>query len=314
MLGGDVLQLHEDVQRPPLRVADRCEGGPHPSWWPLAGDVVLELHHVDGPGADLLQRVRDLLGGVRDQLGVRPPDHVGLGPSYDAGERPVDPHEATGQRQRGHADRGLVEHLSEPLEVLAQHRRLMGLGPGVGGGLVSVSASTSSRRRCSRASNGRDFSQNSAAPSARARSVRPFSSKPLNITTRVSGETSRIRGSASRPSISGMDTSSSISVGWCSASQLDGSVSVGRLADDLQSAGDPQPGAHQHAHVGRVVDDDDRRHGWLHEVTLSGVLATVVPACRRGPEGVCDDVAGHGQSPTQRSSPGTPLDVPVPGL
>ena len=55
----------------------------------------------------------------------------------------------------------------------------------------------------------------SAAPSARARSARPCSSNPLNITTRVDGDTFSTSGNACNPSTPGIDTSSSINAGSC---------------------------------------------------------------------------------------------------
>ena len=58
-----------------------------------------------------------------------------------------------------------------------------------------------------------DFSRNAEAPRARQRSDSPDSAKPLYITTRVPGETPRTSGSASNPSMPGIETSSSIRSG-----------------------------------------------------------------------------------------------------
>ena len=58
-----------------------------------------------------------------------------------------------------------------------------------------------------------DFSKYAVAPSSSVRSARPSAANPLYITTRVSGEAVRIRGSASSPSMPGIETSRSISVG-----------------------------------------------------------------------------------------------------
>ena len=106
-----------------------------------------------------------------------------------------------------------------------------GAGPGVGAGSSAVNDAGSggpplwgpapSRTASSwpgSARNEVDFSRNADAPSSSARSASPCSANPLYITTRVSGEDSKICGSASRPSICGMETSSSMRSGrWARA-------------------------------------------------------------------------------------------------
>lgn len=54
----------------------------------------------------------------------------------------------------------------------------------------------------------------SAAPSRRACSASPASSKPVNMTTLVSGDRVRMAGSASMPSTLGMEVSRRSRLGW----------------------------------------------------------------------------------------------------
>src|SRR3954447_5015555 len=48
------------------------------------------------------------------------------------------------------------------------------------------------------------------------------------------------------------------------AGQRHGLGAVGPFTDDSHAAGEPQPGLHQEAHLGGVVDDHDRRYPHLH--------------------------------------------------
>src|SRR3954451_13714246 len=48
------------------------------------------------------------------------------------------------------------------------------------------------------------------------------------------------------------------------AGQRHGLGAVGPFTDDSHAAGEPQPGLHQEAHLGGVVDDHDRRYPNLH--------------------------------------------------
>ena len=55
-LGGDVLHLQEQVQRPAPGVADRCEGGAHEAAVAGRGEPMLEVHDIHGPSPDVRQR------------------------------------------------------------------------------------------------------------------------------------------------------------------------------------------------------------------------------------------------------------------
>ena len=112
-----------------------------------------------------------------------------------------------------------------PLTYRARPRRVSASPPmAVRLSSPTVSAPATASRRSMRRSTGADFSMNAAAPSWRAFSMSPCSSKPLYRTTRVPGEAARTWGSASRPSSPGIDTSSSIRQGWCSVASEMASV------------------------------------------------------------------------------------------
>src|SRR3954464_1597124 len=53
---------------------------------------------------------------------------------------------------------------------------------------------------------------------------------------------------------------------------------VGPFTDDSHSAGEPQPGLHQEAHLSGVVDDHDRRYPRLHGKKVPDAAAAI----RRG--------------------------------
>ena len=100
----------------------------------------------------------------------------------------------------------------------------------------------------------------------------PCSSKPLYRTTRVSGDTSRIRGSASSPSMTGIDTSRSISGGLQLARPAaTASAPLPASPTTVSTPDSSQPGPHQRAHLRGVVDDDDGRgrRTWIRRYPLA---------------------------------------------
>ena len=145
-LGGDVLHLGEQVQRPLGTVEHRRQRGEHPPPGTGAGKVVLEL---DDPLAAVEHAVEQVgeLDRVTGELGVRRPHELADRTVQQRGEGAVGADHLAGQGDRGHPDRGVLEHLPEPLQVLLQdaaveiHGRLGRLR----GGLRQVGAGRRSR-------------------------------------------------------------------------------------------------------------------------------------------------------------------------
>ena len=129
-LGGHVLALREEVQRLAGAVADHGQRGAPVG---VAHLRVIEGHHVRALVHDGRRRVRQRLFVV-ERLAVGDPEELLAPPSEDAAEGIVGPHDPAVQRHRGHADRGVVEHALEPLDLVLERPRslgtgLVGLGP-----------------------------------------------------------------------------------------------------------------------------------------------------------------------------------------
>ncbi len=114
---------------------------------------------------------------------------------------------------------------------------------------------------------------------ASARWARPRSWKPLYIATLVPGEAARIRGSASRPSMTGIDTSSSTRSGWCSSTAaIAWTPSVASATTSTLRESRSRVRTSERT-SGGVVDDHDRRQSRVH-TRSSGHPRNLTATCR----------------------------------
>ncbi len=172
---------------------------------------MLDLDRVAGAPDDAVEGAPHLSVAVRHEVVVRRRHQLPLGTPEQGGQALVDPDES------GRKGSACPCRSRRP-------RTAPGIAPGAPPALAPsppplpfprVPCRGPPRGRATRLSSEVDFSKNAAAPSSMVRSARPSSEKPLNITTRVSGLHSRTCGSASSPSIPGIETSRSSSSGRC---------------------------------------------------------------------------------------------------
>ena len=257
-LTGQVLHLHEHVERAVPRVAHRGQRGLQAPGRD-AGEAVADLDDVLAPVHHTLQHAGETVVAEVGEVGVGPTHERRRLAVQELGEAGVGTHDTPRERERGHPDRRVVEHLPEAFDVLleerlhvrvlrpldarrarraaAQHRGQLG-GEGVqAGGLLQVRRGAQLEGAVGQpllleAGEHHDHGAGRGLAHQRQR-LEPVHPRHRHVHQQQVG---RVR-----------------------TDQLDRLAAAGSLTDDLELLGDPQASADQGAQLRRVVDDNDRR-------------------------------------------------------
>ncbi len=114
------MDLQEQVQDPAQGVPDGRQYRADSSVIGGAGQPMLQLDDVHGAPANLLEGRGDLLALSVGELSVEQAGQLRDGAPQQRRQGPVASHQPAGQGHGGHADRGLLEDLPEPLDVVVQ--------------------------------------------------------------------------------------------------------------------------------------------------------------------------------------------------
>jgi hypothetical protein len=224
---------------------------------------VLDRHHPAGAVQDRRDRRADLIGA--GDLGVRRPDQLVCRPPEQLGEGGVGAHDLAGQGHRRHPDRGVLEDLAEPLQVLTQHGGVRVVGPDRLLRLVRLDRLD--RRRGAQHRDqlvGEGVERAGLLQEHRRAEIEGAVREALLLEAAVHHDA----GAGRRLEQPGQRLEAvhhrhrdveEHQVGSVLAGQLDRLDAVRGLSDHAELAGKAQPGPHQRAHVVGVVHDHD---GW----------------------------------------------------
>ena len=281
-LAADVLDLEEQVERPSGGVPDRRDHGPHPM---LRGAVqgVLQPNQVISAIDHPAQRRPHPVGVRAGELGVRRAHQLGHPPTDEPGQAPVAPDHPPGERHGGHPDGRLLEDLLEALQVFVEHALLR-----VCGCLVGLRGRSLVGRRFS--TQHREEIRAQALERGGLLHERRRPQGPAAIRQPVLGEAAvhhdpgaRRDGSHPRQCLeavhAGHGDVEEQQVRLESLGQIDRILARRPFANDVEQPRQREPGAHQRAHLHRIVDNDDRRDA-RHDGNLPPSVANARPFLR----------------------------------